>query len=131
MDMATAVNGVVGSIAFFGFLTAIIIVPRWLKSRDRRELQQTLRQAMEKGQPLPAEAIEAITSDARRPPSPERDFRAGFIFLAAGLGLALFGMMLGAEDGDFVYPLVGIGGIPAMIGLALITLGVIGRNHRP
>lgn len=130
MELGESVNGVVGTLAFFGFLTAIIIIPRWLKSRDRRELQQTLRMAMEKGQPLPPEAVEAIASDTKAPPSPERDLRGGVILLAVGLGIAIFGWMVGFKEDDAVYPIIGIGSIPAMIGLALIALGLFGRGRQ-
>ena len=130
MDIGTSLNGLVGSLAFFGFLTAIIIGPRWFKSRDRRELQQTLRLAMDKGQPLPPEAIEAITSDAPNPPSPERDLRGGVIWLAIGLGVAFFGWFMGFEEDDAVYPIIGLASIPILVGLALIVLSVLGRNRQ-
>lgn len=131
MDIGTSINGLVGTLALFGFLTAIIVVPRWLKSRDRRELQETLRMAMSKDQVLPPEVVEAITTDTRLPPSPERDLRDGVIWLAVGLGVAFFGWMVGFEDDDAVYPLIGLASIPALIGLALIALGVLGLGRRP
>jgi hypothetical protein len=130
MDTGTAINGVVSALALFGFLTAIIVGPRWLKSRDRSELQQTLRVAMEKGQALPPEIVDAITTDAKAPPSPERDLRGGVIWLAVGVGVAFFGWMVGFEDNDAVYPIIGMASIPALVGVALIILGVLGRNRR-
>ncbi|HRD47742.1 MAG TPA: DUF6249 domain-containing protein, partial [Caulobacter sp.] len=48
-------------LAPFVMIIAIIVVPAWLKSRERREMQATLRTAIEKGQPLPTEIIEAMT----------------------------------------------------------------------
>jgi hypothetical protein len=130
MDTGTALNGVISVLAMFGFLTAIILGPRWLKSRDRRELQQTLRLAMEKGQTLPPEVVEAITTDAKSPPSPERDLRGGVIWLAVGLGVAIFGWMVGLEENDAFYPIAGLASIPVLIGVALIVLSVLGRDRR-
>jgi hypothetical protein len=130
MDTGTALNGVVSMLTFFGFLTAIIVGPRWLKSRDRRDLQQTLRLAMEKNQALPPEIVEAITTEAKSPPSPERDLRSGVIWLAVGLGVAFFGWMVGFEQDDAVYPIIGMASIPALVGVALIILGLLGRGRR-
>ena len=44
-------------------IAAIVVGPAWLKSRERREMQATLRASIEKGQPLPPEVIEAISGD--------------------------------------------------------------------
>ena len=45
-------------IAFFIMIGAIVLVPAWLKSKERKEMQATLRSAIEKGQPLPPEVID-------------------------------------------------------------------------
>ena len=55
-----------GSLAFFGFLAAIIIVPQVLRYKDRGRLHQTLRIAFERGQPVPPELIAALQWGRRR-----------------------------------------------------------------
>lgn len=115
-------------ISFFVMIGAIVIVPSWLKSRERRELQATLRTAIDKGQPLPAEIIDAMTKNVKVAPTSLSDLRTGVIWLAVGLGIAAFGYLVGYEDADAFQPLVGIGAIPAIIGLAFIALSFVNPN---
>ena len=72
---------IAGTVCFWGAIAAIIILPRYFKSREREGLQATLRMAIEKGQPLPPEVIDAIGRDARPTPSAARDLRAGVIWI--------------------------------------------------
>src|SRR3990167_8656691 len=87
-------------ISLFAMIGAIVIVPSWLKSRERRELQATLRTAIDKGQPLPAEIIDAMTKNVKVAPTSLSDLRTGVIWLAVGLGIAAFGYMVGYEEAD-------------------------------
>lgn len=115
-------------ISFFAMIGAIVIVPVWLKSRERRELQGTLRAAIDKGQPLPAEIIDAMTKNVKIAPTSLSDLRTGVLWLAVGLGLGAFGFMVGYEEADAFQPLVGIASIPAIIGLAYIVLSFFNPN---
>jgi len=66
--------------AVFGTITAIIVGPTYLKSREKREMQTTVRHAIDKGQDLPPELIDAMTRDvASKLPSRTRDIRRGII----------------------------------------------------
>lgn len=114
------------ALAPFVMVVLIIAIPAYLKSRDRREMQKTLRVAIDKGQELPPELVEAMSRDGKQPPSPARDIRHGIIWLAVGLGIAGFAYFISFEDSDALYPLMGFAAVPAMIGLALIALGAFG-----
>jgi hypothetical protein len=118
-------------IAFFACIAAVCVAPVWLKSRDRREMQATLRSAIEKGQPVPQEVIEALTRNVKGPPTALRDMRAGVIWLAIGLGIAGFGALIGMREEDALHPLLGISIIPTMIGLALIALSFFNPHKEP
>nr|WP_240387265.1 DUF6249 domain-containing protein [Brevundimonas naejangsanensis] len=108
---------------------AIVIVPNWLKSRDRREMQATLRSAIEKGQPLPPEVIESITKDNAKPPATAaRDLRTGVILLAVAMGIAIMGYALRFNAMDAFYAVSGVAAIPGMIGLAFIILSIFNKN---
>lgn len=115
-------------ISMFAMIGAIVIVPSWLKSRERSEMQATLRSAIEKGQPMPAEIIDAMTKNVKVAPTSLSDLRTGVIWLAVGLGIAAFGYMVGYEEADAFQPLVGIASIPAIIGLAYIALSFVNPN---
>ena len=118
--------------AVFGTITAIVVGPTWLKSRERQEMQVTVRAALDKGQPLPPELVDALSRDViQKLPSRSRDIRRGVIWLAVGIGLAAFGLINdfnGGWDRDFD-GMVGIAAIPLTIGLAFLVLGAINKNR--
>ena len=125
--------GILVPLSPFVMVAAIVIIPAWLKSRERREMQQTVRAAIEKGQPLPPELVEALSKDVRpnRAPSAQRDLRIGVILLSVSIGIALMGSAIGMVEGDALFPIVGAATIPGMIGVAFIILSFFNPNKRP
>ena len=125
--------------AVFGSITAIVVGPTYFKSRERREMQATVRAAIDKGQPLPPEVIEALSTEATKNiPSRSRDIRKGIIWLAVGIGMAAFSLINelrgfgdGWETGDgpnFDGGLLGLAAIPITIGLAHLVLSFFNKN---
>ena len=118
----------------FSAITAIIFGPSYLKSREKREIQTTVRHAIDKGQELPPELIEAMTRDvASKLPSRTRDIRRGIIWLAVGIGLAAFGFLSDMgwdhhEMENFGSGMLGVAAIPVTIGLAFIVLSFFNPN---
>jgi hypothetical protein len=115
----------------FLLVAALVLVPLYLRSKERQKLQETLRMAIEKGQPLPPEVVDAMSSNVRSvraPPSPGRDLRFGIIWLAVAVGFAAFGMAIGFEYPDAMFPLLACAAFPGFIGLAFIALGLINRT---
>lgn len=116
-------------LAPFIMIIAIVVVPAWLKSKERKEMQATLRSAIEKGQPLPPEVIETISKENVKPPATAaRDLRTGVILLAVAFGIGIFGYAVSFAEMDAYYPIVGIAAIPGMIGLAFIILSFFNKN---
>lgn len=119
--------------AVFGTITAIIVGPTFLKYREKRDMQETVRHAVDKGQDLPSELIDAMTKDVQKTlPSRTRDIRRGIIWLAVGIGVAAFGVVsdLGGNDwnGGVDNGLLGVACIPAVIGIAFIVLSFFNPN---
>ncbi|WP_168072602.1 DUF6249 domain-containing protein [Caulobacter sp. SSI4214] len=112
-------------------IVACVALPFYFIGRGRREMQRTLRAAIEKGHPLPPEMIEALTKSVRTPPTRLRDLRTGIIWLAVGAGIAAFGAVLSYRESDALHPLMGIACIPAVIGLAFIVLSFFNPNKEP
>ena len=118
----------------FSAITAIIFGPSYLKSRERREIQTTVRHAIDKGQQLPPELIDAMTKDvASKLPSRTRDLRRGVLWLAAGIGVAAFSYLssMGWDDHDMegaMGAMLGLSAIPVAIGLAFIVLSFFNPN---
>lgn len=122
--------------AVFGSITAIIVGPTYFKSRERREMQATVRAAIDKGQPLPPEVIEALGKEATRNiPSRTRDIRQGIIWLAIGIGMAAFSLVndvsFSNNGGDINFVgggMLALACIPVTIGLAFIVLSFFNKN---
>jgi hypothetical protein len=118
-------------LAFFAMIAGLVIVPRYFKSMERQKMAETLRVAIEKGQPLPTEVIDAMSSNVRSPglpPSPQRDLRTGIIWLGIGVGLAAMGGAVSFEEADALYPVLGIAAFPIFIGLAFVALALLNKT---
>ena len=119
--------------AVFGTITAIVFGPTFLKYREKRDMQVTVRQAVDKGLQLPPELLDAMTKDVEKGlPSRTKDIRKGVLSLAAGVGIAGFGIVVQGTThiwgGTGQGALLGIACIPAAIGIAFIVLGFFNPN---
>lgn len=114
-------------IGFFAMVAAIVILPRYFRSQERQKLADTIRVAIEKGQPLPPEVMHTLTNGepSRPPPPPRSDLRRGVVWLAVAVGIALFGLALGYAEPDATMPFLAFAAIPGCIGAAFIVLGLI------
>ena len=123
-------EGIFVPITFFLVIAVVVIAPRYFRSREREALQATLRAAIEKGQPLPPEVIDAISRDARPAPSQGRDLRVAIVWLSIAAGVAAFGYALGFNEdtGHAYWPMLGLSAFPACIGLAFLLLAAINRG---
>jgi hypothetical protein len=136
--------GVVQTVFFFIFLAAIIIGPRYLRSRDRDKLHETLRLAYEKGQPVPPELIDALVNEPKAQqqrellPTPDRDFRRGLVLVFIGIGFAAaayalyLGISVFSETGAWITGecVAAVGAIPGFIGVAYLLLW-LAKRHAP
>lgn len=116
-------------VALFAMIAAIVIVPNWLKSRERREMQETLRASIEKGQQLPADIVEALSRQNVKPvATASRDLRAGVILVATALGIAAAFATIGYYVDEDIYAFGAWAAIPGAIGLAFIILSFFNKN---
>ena len=104
----------------------IIALVFYFVHRGRREVQRTIRAAIEKGQDLPTEFLENINRPKAQPRK-DQDLRRGIILTAVGLGIGAFGFLVGEEDA--IGPFMGIGSIPLLIGIGLTILWVVRSRH--
>jgi hypothetical protein len=133
-------TGMIGMIAFWLFLAGIIIGPRFMRYRERVHMQEVLKTAYERGQPIPPEIINAMQSSVTTPapiPTRESDLRRGIVLIFAGVGIMVLGLGLGwgitevgGEEGGYITgaSIVGGGAIPALIGVAYLVLWTLGRK---
>lgn len=131
-EKETPVEAVLIVLIIFGSIASLFIVPIYLRSQERQKLQETLRAAIEKGQPLPTEVVEAMTSDVKIKPKPSayRDLRVGIIWLGVAIGIAGLGLAMSFDEPDATYPLLGLACFPGFIGLAFILISFLGRDRQ-
>jgi hypothetical protein len=113
----------------FGSIAAVCIVPFRLRSQERIRVQETLRAAIESGQPMPVEMMEnaARNINIRPVPSASRDLRTGIIWLGVGLGFVAMGIAMGYEEPESTIPMIACAAFPIFIGLAFIVLSFVNR----
>jgi hypothetical protein len=103
-------------IVFLIATAAVVAIWFQLRYRGRRDVLETVRAAIDKGQPLTPELIERLTET---PQGPERDLRRGVVLIAVGLGIAILGAAISRES--VVQPLA-LGAVPLLIGVAYLGL---------
>jgi hypothetical protein len=129
-------EGTIAVLIPFGFMAmiaAIVIMPRYFRSQERQQMAELMKVAIERGQPLPPEVVEAMSSNVRAsgpPPSPQRDLRTGLIWLGVAVGLASLGLALSFEEPDALFPLLGCAAFPGFIGVAFIVMWLIARDRK-
>jgi predicted membrane metal-binding protein len=122
---------VFGPIFFFLAVFGIVAMTMWRRLHVERERQQTIRLAIEKGQPLDPALVEKMMS----PPATKvsNPFTWPVAILSSGVGLAVFGLFMRQIEEDAFWPLLGSGSMIAIIGAGLflnayLHAQITGRN---
>ena len=145
MDIADLgiVSGVLHWIIFWGFVAAVVLVPKYPKSRERSKLLDTLKVAYEKGQPVPPELIDALqrgttpSVESTAVSTAESDLRRAIVLISVGVGIALlgyglyYGISYESEEGGAITgaAVAGCGAIPGLIGVAYLLLWMARRQQ--
>ncbi len=105
-------------ISMFIGMTIVLVALIWFRARNRSEVQQTIRSALDKGQEVTPELINSL---GHPKPSKDKDMRLGVIWIAVAIGLVAFG--LGIPDNDEAPKvLMGIAAFPFAIGIGYLIL---------
>lgn len=112
-------------------LSASVVALVWVlqshSSRNRKAFLQTVRTAIERGEPLSPEAIKALGApmDSRL-----SDIKWGVIWIAVAAACVTFGFaMYSMEADDEILKIFGgIAAFPGFVGLALLGFGVVMRR---
>ncbi len=118
---------VLDTFILFGFIAAIVLGSQYLNMRRRARVHETIELAVKQGQPIPPELLDLIT---RRDPDSQKpsDLRWGLIALSTGVGLSIFGQVMGAVESDARTVLTAIAAVPGCIGIAGVLLHFVGRR---
>ena len=103
---------------FIGATVAVSLF-LWFRFRMRREVQETIRAAIEKGQELTPEIIERLG----HPPRPkDKEMRYALIWLAIAAGLALCGVAAPDPSGEALRGCLAGAAFPFSIGVAYLIM---------
>jgi hypothetical protein len=103
-------------IVLFSSFALVFSLFFFFRFRTRKEVQMTLRLAIEQGQELTPEILDRLG----QAPARVADLRRGVLSLAVGLGVAAFGVFLGEEDA--LRPMLAISAFPFLVGFAYLGL---------
>ena len=105
---------------FWIVVVVVVVATMWRRTTLQREMLETVRRAIDKGQTLdPALLDRVLRSDT---PHTSGMLAGSFATIAAGVGLAVMGYFLRMGDQpDAFYPLLGVGFMVGLIGVALLV----------
>jgi len=131
-DIAEAL-GVLVPIVLFGMIGAIVVSSRYFRHKERTQLQDTLRAAYERGQPVQPELVAMMNTDPRslKPGyGPERDLRRGLFWMAWALALLAAGGALYYYDpsNDTTGGFMAFACFPGFVGLAYLIIYFLTRG---
>ena len=119
-------------LAFFAMIAVIVVGPKYLRSRDRERLLDTLRVAYDRGQPVPPELIDTLSrgEERTRVESPDRDLRSAIVLVGVALAFVALGAAIYWAEGDEdAWVVAAIGAFPGFIGLAHFAFWALRRNR--
>lgn len=114
-------------IVMFLCIALVVGLFYWFKYLSRKEMQRTVRIALERGHEMTPEMLDRLGEPKK---SAFSDLRRSLIAIAIGLSVALFGVALGEEDA--IRPLLAVSMLPLLVGIAYLVLWRINplRNER-
>jgi hypothetical protein len=110
-------------IVLFVVIAVTYCVKYYFAHRSRQDVQNTVRAALERGDPLTPELLDRLV----QPPAPKRtDLRRGVVGVCLGIGIGVFGLVLGEPEA--VRPMLAVGMVPVLLGVAYLVLWRLGGH---
>lgn len=120
---------ILGIIVPFATIAAIVFFAINAGATEKREVQETIRRAMESGKELTPEAISALY----KPEKPATtDLRSGLVLTSLALGLTLGGVvfMVSGQDSDAAYGMWVAAAIVGSIGVGQLIAWFVRRDRQ-
>lgn len=114
-------NPILVPVVLFLVIGSVLIAYFYFRYRARLEVQQTVRTAMERGQDLSPELLEAVGGEGA---GGAGDLRKGTIWLALAVALGLMAWVVDERT------LLGIAAFPLMLGIAYLVLWRLNTGRR-
>ena len=111
-------------IVMFIMVGVVLVALFWFRYKARAELQQTVRNALERGVELSPELVDRL--GAAKPPK-GKDLRLGVIWMSLALALLLCGLAI--PEPDALRGILAAAAFPFSIGLAYLLLWTMVSRH--
>ena len=117
------------AMAFWGFLSAVVVGGIWDGIRKREAQHETLRRMIESGQPIDQALMDKLLGGSKRL---DRDLKVGgLIVVFVAPGLALLGWLVSMLSADWLFPMLGVSALVGCVGIGLLVASqVVGRSYR-
>jgi len=118
--MEQGIGAGLAALAFWGFISALIVAGVWDGAKKRETQHETLRRIIEGGQPLDDEMRETLLGNGSR--RPDRGLKiGGIIALAAAAGFAILGLFVGLTEDRALMPILGFSALIACVAIGLLV----------
>jgi hypothetical protein len=107
MEILVPISAIVFSLS----IPIIVIIVDYFNKKNK---MRVIEKAIEKGLSLEGLSFPEEKKGPRLP------YRGGMVILAVGLGVGIFAVLVGRLEHEALYPILGIGSILALLGIALI-----------
>ena len=107
-------------ISFFAFIILIVWITTWISYRKQRDRYHIIEKAIDNGQAIPEGLFDEPKKAKKRWTN---TLRQAIIFIATGIGLAIFGNTIGEET------ITAIAVIPGIIGAGYLLIAFIERHE--
>ncbi len=116
----------IASLAFWGFIAAVVVGGMWYALRERQAQYETLQKLIESGKPIDEDIVNRVLGGSKQL---DRDLRiGGYIVLATAAGFAVLAWCISLVSAPWLYPLLGVAALIGFIGLGLlVAANVAGR----
>ncbi len=112
-------EGILVPIAMFAGITVVLSLVFWFRHRNRRDMQQTIRMALDKGHELSPELIDRLG----HPKAPkDKDLRFGIIWLAIAAALGLCAWFIPDPSGHALRGTLAGAAFPLCIGIGYLLM---------
>ena len=111
-------------IVMFIMVGVVLVALFWFRYKARAELQQTVRNALERGIELSPDLVDRL--GAAKPPK-GKDLRLGVIWMSLALALLLCGLAI--PEPDALRGVLAAAAFPFSIGLAYLLLWTVVSRH--
>jgi hypothetical protein len=112
-----------GALGFWLFLAAVVVAGIWYGLRQKQAQHETLRQMIASGKSIDHTMMDKLlSSTAGGNKNLARDLKiGGLIVVFVGPGLAVLGIFIGIEHGEWLLPLLGVGALVSLVGIGLLV----------